>query len=72
LELIRTAPAAYDLLITDQTMPEMTGSELVKELHAIRSDLPIILCTGYSNLINAEKAKDLGIAAFLMKPLTLP
>ena len=51
-------------------MPDMTGAELSRELLEIRSDLPIILCTGYSELITRERAKDLGISEFLEKPLT--
>ena len=57
-----------DVIITDQTMPEMTGATLVEELRRIRSDIPIILCTGFSHLINDEKAEALGIDAFVMKP----
>jgi nitrogen-specific signal transduction histidine kinase/ActR/RegA family two-component response regulator len=62
-------PLGFDLVITDQTMPAMTGETLVRELRHIRPDLPIILCTGYSPLIDAEHAAVLGIDAFLLKPV---
>jgi PAS domain S-box-containing protein len=69
LETFRTAPHRFDLVITDQTMPHMTGEALARELRRIRPDLPIILCTGFSHTIDAEKAETQGIDAFLMKPL---
>jgi PAS domain S-box-containing protein len=62
-------PGDYDLVITDMTMPYMTGAELAQQLLELRSDLPIILCSGYSELINKEKAKAMGIADYLQKPL---
>ena len=60
----------FDLVITDQTMPYMTGEVLAWELRHIRPDIPIILCTGFSHTIDAERARAQGINAFLMKPLT--
>jgi PAS domain S-box-containing protein len=60
----------FDLIITDQTMPDMTGVALAKEVLAMRKDLPIILCTGYSEMVSPEKAKQGGIREFVMKPLT--
>ncbi len=68
LEELRRDPERYDLIITDQTMPGMTGDELAREARVIRPDLPIILCTGYSHRIDDERARALGIDAFLMKP----
>jgi CheY-like chemotaxis protein len=62
-------PQGFDLVITDQTMPAMPGETLVRELRRIRPDIPIILCTGYSPLIDAERAAVLGIDAFLPKPV---
>jgi YesN/AraC family two-component response regulator len=56
------------LVITDQTMPGMTGVDLARRMLQIRPDLPIILCTGYSNLISEEKVKNLGIKGFALKP----
>ncbi len=61
-------PQAFDLVITDQTMPRLPGSELSKQLMKIRPDIPIILCTGYSSMISENEAKELGIKAFIMKP----
>jgi PAS domain S-box-containing protein len=69
LEAIREAPYRFDLVITDQTMPHMTGEKFVGELRQLRPDMPIILCTGFSHTMDAEKAQSLGIAAFCMKPL---
>jgi PAS domain S-box-containing protein len=71
LEAFRANPDRFDLVITDFTMPNMTGLELAKELLKLRSDIPIILCTGYSEHINEEKAKKNGIRAFVMKPVVL-
>jgi PAS domain S-box-containing protein len=70
LETFRMAPQGFDLVITDQTMPYLTGEGLTRELRDIRPDIPIILCTGFSHVIDAEKAKAQGINAFLMKPFT--
>jgi CheY-like chemotaxis protein len=69
LSIIRDDPFAIDLLITDQTMPGMTGDELAIGAKAIRPDLPIILCTGYSARINEAVAKQVGAVALLFKPL---
>ena len=71
LNIFRDDPQRFDLVITDQTMPGLTGEGLSRELLRIRPDLPIILCTGYSHIISAEKAKALGIQAYLMKPLAI-
>jgi CheY-like chemotaxis protein len=68
LDAFRAMPQRFDLVITDQTMPHMTGEVLAQELRGLRPDIPIILCTGYSPRIDAEKAKALSIDAFLMKP----
>jgi CheY-like chemotaxis protein len=70
LELFKAAPNGFDLVVTDQTMPEMTGVELAKAILAIKADMPILMCTGFSHLVDAGKAKTLGIKAFMMKPLT--
>lgn len=66
--VFRSDPEGFDLVITDQTMPHKTGAELARELLSIRPDIPIILCTGFSDLVNEHKAKSLGIRGFLMKP----
>lgn len=68
LRLFSLDPDAYDLIMTDQTMPEMTGKELAVEILKIRPNIPIILCTGFSSKIDAEAAQKLGIKSFLMKP----
>jgi CheY-like chemotaxis protein len=68
LEAFQAEPCRFDLIITDQTMPVMTGATLVAELRHIRPDIPIILCTGFSHLMNAEKAEALGVDAFVLKP----
>ncbi len=68
LKLFRSQPDYFDLVITDQTMPKMTGVSMAKEMLNIRKDIPIILCTGFSPLANEEIASDLGIKAFMMKP----
>jgi CheY-like chemotaxis protein len=69
LTAFRAAPQQFDLVITDQTMPTMTGEALVRALRDIRSDLPIVLCTGFSYAMTKDKAAALGIDAFLLKPL---
>jgi CheY-like chemotaxis protein len=69
LELFRLDPNAFDLVVTDQSMPKMSGYELAAEMLNIRPDLPVILCTGYSTMISAEEAKAAGIREFLMKPI---
>ncbi|MGD0663199.1 MAG: PAS domain S-box protein [Syntrophorhabdales bacterium] len=70
LALLKEDPSRFDLVITDQTMPEMTGVELAKEVLAIRPDMPMIMCTGFSYVVDADKARAAGIKAFTMKPLT--
>ncbi len=70
VELLQSKSNLIDLLITDMTMPQMTGVQLSEKLKKIRPDLPVILCTGHSDLIDEEKAKRLGIAAYVMKPIT--
>lgn len=70
VETFRKAPQEIDLVITDMTMPQMTGAELSQELLKISPDLPIILCTGFSELIDKEKAASLGIKEYLMKPVS--
>jgi len=69
LDVFRTRPEAFDLVITDQTMPIMTGAKLAEKMLQIRPDILIILCTGYSESINPERAKAIGIREFIPKPL---
>ncbi|MCF8111915.1 MAG: response regulator, partial [Desulfobacteraceae bacterium] len=68
-EAFRHLPERFDLLVTDQTMPNKSGLELIKAIREIRPDLPAILCTGYSERIRREKARALGIEAVLLKPI---
>jgi PAS domain S-box-containing protein len=70
-ELFRHDPGRFDLVITDMTMPNLTGEKLAGKMLAIRPDIPIILCTGYSEQITEKRARDLGIQAFVMKPLVM-
>jgi signal transduction histidine kinase len=70
LALFRLDPSRFDLVITDQTMPDLTGIELAREILAIRDDIPVLLCTGFSQLVDAGVARAAGIKAFAMKPLT--
>ena len=70
LEAFRSMPYEFDLVITDQTMPDVTGEALAREFRQIRPDIPIILCTGFSPVIDADEAKAMGIDAFCLKPLT--
>jgi two-component system, cell cycle sensor histidine kinase and response regulator CckA len=69
LELFRARPNDFDLVITDMTMPDIRGDHLARELLKIRQNIPIILCTGFSEMISEEKARDIGIRRFVMKPL---
>ena len=69
LELVRSKPSEFDLIITDMTMPNMTGDKLAVELMKIRPDIPVILCTGYSKKISEKSAIDIGIKAFVYKPV---
>jgi CheY-like chemotaxis protein len=71
LELFRSNPDQFDLVITDMAMPQMDGDRLVKEILNIRPEMPIILCTGFSEKVSEENAKELGIKAFAMKPLII-
>ncbi len=69
LSAFKAAPESYDLVITDMSMPNMTGDRLARELIAIRPDIPVILCTGFSDRMNPDQARAMGIKGFLMKPV---
>ena len=69
LELFQTKPNDFDLVVTDMTMPNLTGDKLAIELMKIRSDISVILCTGYSKKISDEMASEIGIKAFAYKPI---
>ena len=72
LKLFAANPDFFDLVVTDQTMPELVGKDLIQELLKIKPDQATILCTGYSSKVNEDAAKNLGISAFCLKPLELP
>jgi CheY-like chemotaxis protein/anti-sigma regulatory factor (Ser/Thr protein kinase) len=69
LRIYQQQPDQFDLVITDQTMPGLTGAELAAQMLQIRPDLPIILCTGYSSIISRDEARSMGIRSFAAKPL---
>lgn len=69
-QMVKEHPENFDLIITDMSMPHMSGIELATKIIELRKDMPIILCTGYSEIINQEKAKAMGICGYLMKPAT--
>ena len=69
LELFKIKSEKFDLVITDMTMPKMTGDDLAREILKIRKNIPIILCTGYSKKISEGKAEALGVRALVMKPI---
>ena len=69
LDLFHQSPQAYDLLVVDQTMPKLTGTELVLQIKKLRPDLPIILCTGHSDQISEDNIADYGIDRYLCKPV---
>ena len=69
LELVRNEPDRFDLVITDQTMPNLTGANLAAEIFKIRPKMPLILCTGYSSVVSEESALAMGIKAYLTKPI---
>ncbi len=71
LEAFRAVPDKFDLVITDMTMPNMTGVQLAKKLLEIRTNIPIIICTGFSTRIDNEKAKAAGIRGYVMKPVVM-
>ncbi len=71
LNLFARDPYLFDLVITDQTMPDLTGRDLAQKILEIRPEMPIILCTGYSDQIDEVSAKNLGIREYLLKPLNV-
>ncbi|MDU0458478.1 MAG: response regulator [Geobacteraceae bacterium] len=68
LERFRANPDAFDLVITDMTMPGLTGRELARQLLSIRPDIPIIMCSGLTEFINSSEAREIGVRDFFMKP----
>jgi CheY-like chemotaxis protein len=70
LREFKEKPGAFDIVIMDMNMPGMSGEQLARELIAIRPDIPVILCTGFSEKINKDSALAIGIKGFLMKPVS--
>jgi CheY-like chemotaxis protein len=70
LNIFREEPDKFDLVITDQTMPNLTGMDLAAKLLKVKASVPIILCTGHNETVSQEEAREAGIKAFLTKPLT--
>jgi len=71
LELFESQSDEFDLVITDLTMPNMTGDEFAAKILEIRADIPVILCTGYSERISKDKAHEIGIKEFVLKPIIM-
>ncbi|MDJ0876253.1 MAG: ATP-binding protein [Desulfobacterales bacterium] len=71
LEAFRARPNDFDLVISDMTMPNLTGDRLARSLLAIRDDIPVILCTGFSALLETTRAREMGVRAYLSKPLSI-
>jgi DNA-binding NtrC family response regulator len=71
LKLFQKSADNFDLIITDMTMPGMTGDKLAIEVKKIRADIPVVICSGYSDDVMVNRATQIGISAFLMKPLVI-
>ncbi len=71
LASVRLDPSRFDVMITDLTMPGMTGDELSARVRELRPDLPILLATGYGPSLSPERARQLGIVSVLRKPVTV-
>ncbi len=69
LEMVKTDPDQFDLVISDMAMPDMTGDQLIIEILKVRPDMPTIICTGYSGKLSEREAMKLGVSSFVMKPL---
>ncbi|MCG8614568.1 MAG: response regulator, partial [Desulfobacterales bacterium] len=68
-ERFKQAPKCFDIVITDMTMPKMNGDKLASKILSIRNDIPIILCTGYSEKLNKERAEKIGVTKYIKKPI---
>jgi CheY-like chemotaxis protein len=71
LEAFKANPDAFNLVITDMTMPNMTGDQFARKLLSIKPDMPVIIITGFSERISQENAANFGIKGFLMKPIVI-
>ena len=70
IEAFRADPQKFDIVISDITMPKLTGDEMARQIKAIRPDIPIVLCSGFSERIHAQATEAMGISVLLMKPVT--
>ena len=70
LKAFKASPSSFDLVITDMSMPNIPGDQLAQNIKAIRSDMPIIICTGFSERVNEDNFKQKGIDGLLMKPIS--
>ena len=68
-EIFKANPGKFDLIISDMTMPYMTGVQLANEIKAVRDDIPFIICTGFSDQINEERSGEMGIQGYVTKPV---
>jgi CheY-like chemotaxis protein len=68
LEAFRARPDGFDVVITDQTMPRLTGVQLARQIHGLRPDIPVVITTGYSEALDPDAVAELGVAAYLAKP----
>ena len=71
LETFAKQPDNFDIIITDQTMPDITGVELAKNILRIKPDIPIIFLTGFSDQVSEDKAKEIGVKEYIMKPVVM-
>jgi len=71
LEWFKANPEQFDVIITDMTMPRMTGDRLAAEVLKIRPQMPVIICTGYSERMSAKKAESLGVRKYIEKPIDI-
>jgi PAS domain S-box-containing protein len=70
LKMFRDDPTGFDLLVTDQAMPGLTGTQLVSEVRSLNTEMPVIMCTGYSETVSEQTVRQYGITKLLMKPIT--
>ena len=70
LELFRKDPDAFNIVVTDMTMPNLSGVDLAQKMSIIKPGIPIVLCTGFNLKINQETAEENGISRLIMKPVT--
>ncbi len=71
LAVFRENPDQIDLVVTDQTMPNMTGDKLAQKILGLKPGIPVIICSGFSEMMNKKRAKSLGVRKFVMKPLEM-